>query len=110
LKFKTLVLAANGAAKILCYNKVNNLADSIYTMRDVYTRSSLQGFQSPSSSASAGGGKVECVAASDNGRQVFIGTSEGAILKYNCTYQQGQGGAGESYIMQFAIYFLHLCI
>lgn len=63
-------------------------------MRDVYNRSSLQGFQSPSSAS--GGGKIESVTASDNGRNVFVGTSEGAILRYSCIYQQAQGGSGKS--------------
>lgn len=46
-------------------------------MRDVYGKSNLNGFQTP---------KVDSICAPADGSGLFVGTSEGALARYECQY------------------------
>ncbi len=46
-------------------------------MREVYAKSSVVGFQT---------NKVDTIAVSGNGKNLFVGTTEGALCRYDCQY------------------------
>ncbi len=54
-------------------------------MREIYVRSGLSGFQT---------NKVDSIAASGNGKNLFVGTTEGALVRYDCQYGGSSGSSG----------------
>ena len=52
-------------------------------MREVYAKSSVLGFQT---------NKVDSIAVSGNGKNLFVGTTEGALCRYDCQYSGSGSG------------------